>query len=68
MVVKVFPENILSTKYKLFEIQSINSLKYTAPKNWNSILKIDKTINPIKNSYSLGKFLKKHFLSLYESN
>ena len=46
----------------------INSLKYSAPLIWNSILKIDKSINLINNSYSLGKFLRKHFLSLYESN
>ena len=46
----------------------INSLKYSAPKNWNSILKIDKTINSFNNSYSLCKFLKNHFLSLYHSN
>ena len=46
----------------------INSLKYSAPLIWNSFLKIDISLNLINNSYSLGKFLRKHFLSLYESN
>ena len=46
----------------------INSLKYSASLTWNSFLKIDKSINLINNSHSLGKNLRKQFLSLYESN
>ena len=44
----------------------INSLKYSAPTIWNSFLKIDNSINLINSSYSLGKFLKKHYLLTYE--
>ena len=46
----------------------INSLKYSAPTLWNSIMKTDKSINSLNSSYSLTKFLKTHFLSLYDSH
>ena len=43
----------------------IKSLKYSAPSIWNSILKIDNSINSINNSNSLGKYLKNYFITLY---
>ena len=45
-----------------------NSLKYSAPTIWNSFLKIDNSINLFNSSYSLGKFLKKHYLLTYDKN
>ena len=45
-----------------------NSLKYSAPTIWNSFLKIDNSINLFNSSYSLGKFLKKHYLLSYDKN
>ena len=46
----------------------LNSLKYSAPTLWNSILKKDILLNSFKNHHSLGKYLKKHFISLYDSH
>ena len=46
----------------------INSLKYTAPLIWNSILKNNKSINSSNSNYSLNKTLKKYFFSLYKLN
>ena len=45
----------------------LNSLKYSAPFLWNSILKNDTSINLFRNHYSLGTYLKKHFISLYDT-
>ena len=42
-----------------------NSLKYSAPIIWNSFLKTENSINSFKNAYSLSKFLKKYFLTIY---
>ena len=45
----------------------LNSLKYSAPLLWNSILKNDNSINSFRNHHSLVTYLKKHFISLYDT-
>ena len=55
----LFIPKIITTNF------GINSLKYSAPTLWNSILKNDISINSFKNHHSLGKYLKKQFISLY---
>ena len=46
----------------------LNSLKYYAPTLWNSILKNHISLNSFKNHHSLGKYLKKLFISPYNTN
>ena len=57
----LFIPKIITTNF------GINSLKYSAPTLWNSILKNDISLNSFKNHYSLGKYLKKQFISLYNT-
>ena len=46
----------------------LNSLKYYAPTLWNSILKNHISLNSFKTHHSLAKYLKKLFISPYNTN
>ena len=58
----LFIPKIITTNFGL------NSLKYSAPTLWNSILKNDISLNSFKNRHSLGNYLKKLFILSYNNN
>ena len=45
----------------------LNSLRYIAPTLWNSFLKKDTSVNSFITNHSLGSYLKKHFILLYDT-